>query len=61
MHLLPKITHYCNLYLTIYSIYKFWQTTEEWQYVFLITASVYLAGAIAYGLMASGDRQEWSR
>ncbi len=29
--------------------------------MFLITASVYLAGAVAYGLMASGERQDWSR
>ena len=29
--------------------------------MFLITASVYLCGAIAYGLMASGERQDWSR
>ena len=37
------------------------KTHAEWQYVFLITASVYLCGAIAYGLMASGERQDWSR
>ena len=29
--------------------------------MFLITASVYMCGAIAYGLMASGERQEWSK
>ena len=39
----------------------FLKTHAEWQYVFLITASVYLCGAIAYGLMASGERQDWSR
>ena len=39
----------------------FIQTHAEWQYVFLITASVYMCGAIAYGLMASGERQDWSR
>ena len=37
------------------------KTHAEWQYVFLITASVYMCGAIAYGLMASGERQDWSR
>jgi ACS family sodium-dependent inorganic phosphate cotransporter len=37
------------------------RTEEEWQYVFLITACVYLLGAIFYGLMASGRRQDWSR
>jgi len=36
-------------------------THSEWQVVFLITAVVYLCGAIAYGLMASGERQDWSR
>jgi len=29
--------------------------------VFLVVAGVYLAGAVAYGLMASGERQPWSR
>lgn len=29
--------------------------------MFLITAGVYLAGAVAYGLLASGERQHWSR
>ena len=29
--------------------------------MFLITAAVYMCGAIAYGLMASGERQEWSK
>ena len=37
------------------------QTQEEWQYVFLITAGVYLVGGIMYGLLASGERQDWSR
>lgn len=37
------------------------RTQEEWQYVFLITAAVYLLGAICYGLLASGERQPWSR
>ena len=37
------------------------KTHSEWQVVFLITAVVYLCGAIAYGLMASGERQDWSR
>jgi len=37
------------------------RTQEEWQYVFLITAGIYLLGAIFYGLMASGERQSWSR
>ena len=37
------------------------QTHAEWQYVFLITAGVYLCGAIVYGLLASGERQDWSR
>jgi hypothetical protein len=29
--------------------------------VFLITAGIYLVGAILYGLLASGERQDWSR
>lgn len=37
------------------------KTIDEWQYVFLITAAVYLIGAIFYGLLASGERQDWSR
>ena len=27
----------------------------------MITASVYMGGALAYALMASGERQEWSK
>ncbi len=29
--------------------------------MFLITASVYFIGAVLYGLLASGERQDWSR
>lgn len=36
-------------------------TEAEWQMVFLITAGVYMAGAVSYGLLASGERQAWSR
>ena len=37
------------------------QTSEEWQFVFFVTASIYLFGAIFYSLTASGERQEWSK
>ncbi len=37
------------------------KTPDEWQNVFFITASVYLIGGILYGLLASGERQEWSK
>jgi ACS family sodium-dependent inorganic phosphate cotransporter len=36
------------------------QTPEEWQAVFYIAGGVYLAGAVFYGLFASGDRQKWA-
>eukprot|EP00095_Tigriopus_kingsejongensis_P003697 maker-scaffold1581_size34907-snap-gene-0.7 protein:Tk03697 transcript:maker-scaffold1581_size34907-snap-gene-0.7-mRNA-1 annotation:"vesicular glutamate transporter -like" len=36
-------------------------TAQEWQYVFLIVAVVYMVGAVAYGFLASGERQDWSR
>ncbi|XP_069674254.1 vesicular glutamate transporter 2-like [Periplaneta americana] len=33
---------------------------SEWQIVFYIASAIYLAGAIIYGLFASGDRQSWA-
>ena len=36
------------------------QTASEWQVVFLITAAVYLIGAVLYGLLASGEKQDWA-
>ena len=36
------------------------QTAAEWQVVFLITAVVYLFGAVLYGLLASGEKQDWA-
>lgn len=33
---------------------------EEWQAVFYIAGGIYLAGAIFYGLFASGERQKWA-
>lgn len=36
------------------------KTPEEWQAVFYIAGGVYLAGAVFYGLFASGDRQKWA-
>ncbi|KAL8592937.1 hypothetical protein ACOMHN_050764 [Nucella lapillus] len=35
-------------------------STGEWQIVFYVAAAVYLLGALIYGLLASGDRQDWA-
>lgn len=36
------------------------RTPEEWRTVFLITAAVYALGALLYGLLASGEKQDWA-
>ena len=36
------------------------QTEAEWRTVFLITSAVYFMGAVLYGLMASGEKQDWA-
>lgn len=36
------------------------KTHEEWEAVFYIASGVYLAGALFYGLFASGERQKWA-
>ncbi|XP_063991566.1 sialin [Diachasmimorpha longicaudata] len=36
------------------------KTPEEWRMVFIIAGSVYLIGAVIYGLFASGERQKWA-
>ncbi|KAF4524837.1 hypothetical protein B566_EDAN014320 [Ephemera danica] len=36
------------------------KTPEEWQVVFYIAAGIYLAGAVFYGLFASGEQQKWA-
>lgn len=36
------------------------QSAEQWKIVFYIASSVYLAGAITYGLCASGEVQPWA-
>jgi len=36
------------------------RTVEQWQYVFYIASTIYLVGAIFYGLFASGERQPWA-
>ena len=36
-------------------------TADEWQNVFFITSAVYLIGAIVYAMLASGERQKWSK
>ena len=34
---------------------------EEWQKVFLITAVVYLVGALAFIVLGQGETQEWAK
>lgn len=36
------------------------QSPTEWKVVFYISAAIYLAGAMFYGLFASGERQKWA-
>lgn len=36
------------------------QSAEQWQYVFYIASTIYLLGALFYGLFASGERQPWA-
>ncbi|XP_033219220.1 vesicular glutamate transporter 2.2 isoform X2 [Belonocnema kinseyi] len=36
------------------------KTAAEWRIVFIIAGSVYLIGAVIYGLFASGDKQPWA-
>ncbi|XP_076438651.1 sialin-like [Babylonia areolata] len=35
-------------------------STGEWQIIFYLAAAVYLLGALTFGLLASGDRQDWA-
>ncbi|XP_041369223.1 sialin-like isoform X3 [Gigantopelta aegis] len=37
------------------------QTRTEWQYVFFISAAIYVFGAIFYIIFASGELQPWAR
>merc|ERR1712038_1598849 len=37
------------------------RTQDEWENVFLITAGIYALGGVIYGLLASGERQPWSK
>lgn len=36
------------------------QMEKNWRSVFIISAGIYLAGAVAYGIWASGDLQSWA-
>lgn len=36
------------------------QSTKEWQKVFLIASTIHFLGIIFYGLFASGEKQPWS-
>lgn len=38
----------------------FEQTVDEWRYVFYISGAVSLLGCVAFGLLASGEKQEWN-
>ena len=38
----------------------FKQTAGQWRYVFYISGGVSLLGCIAFGFLASGDKQEWN-
>lgn len=44
----------------IYSIYVVQQTRESWQIVFFVAAAVYVVGAAAFCLLASGSVQPWA-
>lgn len=37
------------------------QSPDEWKIVFYIAGSIYLAGAVIYGLFASGEVQSWAK
>lgn len=41
--------------------YYLFQTAAEWNTVFVITAAIYLVGAVIYGLFASGELQPWAK
>ncbi|XP_034239075.1 vesicular glutamate transporter 1 [Thrips palmi] len=36
------------------------KTPSQWRTVFMISSSIYLAGALIYGIFASGERQPWA-
>lgn len=36
-------------------------SADEWKIVFYIASSIYLIGAITYGLWASGELQPWAK
>lgn len=42
-------------------LFIFFQSADEWKIVFYIASSIYLAGAITYGLFASGEVQSWAK
>lgn len=37
------------------------ESPGEWQIIFYLAAGIYAVGALVYGLLASGDRQEWAQ
>ncbi|XP_057337774.1 vesicular glutamate transporter 2.1-like [Microplitis mediator] len=37
------------------------KTAAEWRIVLIIAGTIYLIGAVIYGLFASGERQHWAR
>lgn len=40
--------------------YDFFQTAEQWQYVFIISSVIYLFGSLFYGIFASSELQPWA-
>ncbi|XP_025084611.1 sialin-like isoform X1 [Pomacea canaliculata] len=36
------------------------RTAEEWRHVFYVCASIYVAGAVVYGVFAEGELQSWA-
>ncbi|KAK3926230.1 Vesicular glutamate transporter 2.2 [Frankliniella fusca] len=36
------------------------KTPAQWRIVFMISSTIYLVGALIYGIFASGERQPWA-
>ena len=41
-------------------MFSMFQTTKEWERVFLIASLIHFCGVIFYGIFASGEKQEWA-
>jgi hypothetical protein len=51
---------YCSLRHVIYFVNPFLQTAEQWRIVFYTVSSIFLLGAVVYGIFASGEVQPWT-